>query len=57
MGRILVLDDSADATVLIKEILGRKGHHVEGFTDEEQAIAHAVPGRWISSYWISNSRR
>ena len=41
MANILVLDDVLDAVVLIQKILGRKGHSVEGFTDEEQAIAHA----------------
>ncbi|MFO7783044.1 MAG: response regulator [Thermodesulfobacteriota bacterium] len=41
MAKIMVLDDVADAVVLIQKILGRKGHDVAGFTDEEQAIAHA----------------
>jgi DNA-binding NtrC family response regulator len=41
MARILVLDDVADAVVLIEKILGRKGHDVVGFTDEQQAITHA----------------
>jgi DNA-binding NtrC family response regulator len=41
MARIMVLDDVADAVVLIQKILGRKGHDVSGFTDEEEAIAHA----------------
>jgi len=41
MAKILVLDDVEDAVVLIQKILGRKGHEVEGFTDEEQAIAYA----------------
>ncbi len=41
MASILVLDDVADAVVLIQKILGRKGHEVAGFTDEEPAIAHA----------------
>ena len=41
MAKILVLDDVEDAVVLIQKILGRKGHDVAGFTDEEQAIAHA----------------
>jgi DNA-binding NtrC family response regulator len=41
MAKILVLDDVADAVVLIQKILGRKGHEVIGFTDEEQAVAHA----------------
>ncbi len=42
MADILVLDDIPDAVVLIQKILGRKGHDVAGFTDEEQAIAHAL---------------
>ena len=41
MAKILVLDDAEDAVVLIQKILGRKGHDVAGFTNEEQAIAHA----------------
>ena len=41
MAKIMVLDDVADAVVLIQKILGRKGHEVAGFTDEEQAIARA----------------
>lgn len=40
MANILVLDDVADAVVLIQRILGRKGHRVVGFTDEEQAISY-----------------
>jgi len=41
MAKILVLDDIADQVLLIQKILGRKGHEVTGFTEEEQAIAHA----------------
>jgi DNA-binding NtrC family response regulator len=41
MAKILVLDDVGDAVTLIQKILGRKGHEVSGFTDEEPAIAHA----------------
>jgi len=41
MAKILVLDDVSDAVVLIQKILSRKGHDVTGFTDEEEAIAHA----------------
>jgi DNA-binding NtrC family response regulator len=40
MGRILVLDDVLDAGVMIKRILERKGHEVEVFTEEEEALAH-----------------
>jgi DNA-binding NtrC family response regulator len=41
MAEILVLDDVMDAVILIKKILSRKGHTVETFTEEEDAIAHA----------------
>lgn len=41
MANILVLDDVADAVVLLQKILRSKGHEVTGFTDEEEAIAHA----------------
>jgi len=40
MSRILVLDDVADAGNLIKRILGKKGHDVFVFTEEEDAINH-----------------
>jgi DNA-binding NtrC family response regulator len=40
MGRILVLDDILDASVMIKRILERKGHQVVVFTDEEEALAY-----------------
>jgi DNA-binding NtrC family response regulator len=40
MANIVVLDDVADAVELIRKILGRKGHTVTGFTEEEEAIAH-----------------
>ncbi len=41
MAKILVLDDQSDAVVLVQRILGRKGHEVIGFTDEEQAVRYA----------------
>lgn len=41
MANILVLDDVADAAVMIKRILSRQGHAVEAFTEEQQAIDHA----------------
>jgi DNA-binding NtrC family response regulator len=41
MADILVLDDVLDAVVLIKKILGKKGHNVATFTEEEDAINHA----------------
>jgi DNA-binding NtrC family response regulator len=40
MANIVVLDDVADAVELIRTILGRKGHAVTGFTEEEDAIAY-----------------
>ncbi len=40
MAEILVLDDVADAGVLIKRILERKGHTVTAFTEEEEALEH-----------------
>ncbi len=41
MANILVLDDVADAAVMVKRMLSRKGHAVEAFTEEQQAIDHA----------------
>ena len=41
MARILVLDDVLDAGILIKRILQKKGHEVDVFTEEEDAINHA----------------
>ena len=41
MAHILVLDDEADAVMLLQRILKGRGHQVFGFTDEEEAIAHA----------------
>lgn len=40
MARIIVLDDVLDAGVMIKRILTRKGHEVEAFTEEEDALAY-----------------
>ncbi|GAB7079922.1 response regulator [Megalodesulfovibrio paquesii] len=42
MANIIVLDDVADAGVLIKRILERKGHAVTSFTEEEEALAFAT---------------
>jgi len=39
MAVILVLDDVLDAGNLIKRILGRKGHKVIPFTEEEDAVS------------------
>ena len=41
MANILVLDDMEEAVAWVERILRHKGHDVAGFTDEEQAIAHA----------------
>ena len=41
MADILVLDDVLDATVLIGKILGKKGHTMHTFTDEDAALAFA----------------
>jgi DNA-binding NtrC family response regulator len=41
MGLILVLDDVLDAGVMVGKILKRKGHQVEVFTDEADALAFA----------------
>ncbi len=38
MAKIVVLDDVIDAGILIKKILGKKGHEVYPFTEEEEAI-------------------
>ena len=38
MARILVLDDVLDAGILIQRILERKGHVVEVFHDEDEAL-------------------
>ncbi len=42
MASIMVLDDVADAGVLIKRILERKGHEVAAFTEEEEALEFAA---------------
>lgn len=39
MALILVLDDVLDAGVMIKQILKRRNHQVEVFTDEAEALA------------------
>ncbi|OIP92877.1 MAG: response regulator [Syntrophobacteraceae bacterium CG2_30_61_12] len=41
MANILVLDDVYDAAHLIDRILTRKGHQVQAFTDEDEAILYA----------------
>ncbi len=41
MAEILALDDVQDATTLIGKILSKKGHKVQCFTKEDEAIAYA----------------
>jgi DNA-binding NtrC family response regulator len=41
MADILVLDDELDAVVLLKRLFEAKGYQVFGFTEEEEALAHA----------------
>jgi len=41
MSSIMVLDDVEDAGTMIKRILERKGHRVEVFTEESQALEFA----------------
>ena len=45
MATVLVLDDVLDAVVLLRRILEKKGHHVVGFTEEEEAVAHVKTNR------------
>ncbi|MEW6595499.1 MAG: response regulator [Thermodesulfobacteriota bacterium] len=45
MAHILVLDDVAEAGVLVQKILGKKGHEVVSFTEEEEALAYARKNR------------
>lgn len=40
MGRILVLDDVADAGLMIKRLLERKGYQVAVFTEEEETLEY-----------------
>jgi DNA-binding NtrC family response regulator len=40
VGDILVLDDVADAGLMLKRLLMRKGHRVAVFTEEEEALKH-----------------
>ena len=40
MAVIAVLDDVQDATILVQRILGRKGHTVHPFTEEDDFFAH-----------------
>jgi DNA-binding NtrC family response regulator len=40
MDHILVLDDVLDVGIMIKHILGRKGHQVAVFTEEQEALEH-----------------
>jgi len=45
MALILVLDDVLDAGVMIKQILKRRNHQVEVFTDEGEALAFVASHR------------
>lgn len=45
MATILVLDDVLDAAVLVKKILERKGHLVEAFSEEQDALSYATENR------------
>jgi DNA-binding NtrC family response regulator len=40
MASIIILDDVADAAIMVKRMLSRLGHEVEAFTEEEQALAY-----------------
>ncbi len=42
MARILVLDDVADSTLMVKKILEKQGHAVEVFSDEDEALRFAA---------------
>lgn len=44
MAMILVLDDVSDAGALIRRILVKKGHTVETFTEEEEALTRIRKG-------------
>lgn len=46
MAKILVVDDVLDAGILIQRILEKKGHEVQVFTDEDQALSHAKDNRF-----------
>ncbi len=41
MAEIIALDDVLDATILIGKILTKKGHNVQTFTEEDEAIDFA----------------
>ncbi|QGY40349.1 response regulator [Pseudodesulfovibrio cashew] len=41
MANIIVVDDISDAGLLVKRILERKGHTVNAFTEEEDALKFA----------------
>ena len=42
MARILVLDDVADSALMIKKILEKRGHEVQVFCDEDEALRFAA---------------
>lgn len=45
MALIVILDDVLDAGVMIKQILKRRNHQVEVFTDEAEALAFVAAHR------------
>ncbi len=42
MASIIVVDDISDAGMLVKRILERKGHRVNAFTEEKDALRHVA---------------
>jgi DNA-binding NtrC family response regulator len=42
MANILILDDEADAVILLQKVLRKQGHVVHGFTEEEAALQFAL---------------
>jgi two-component system response regulator CpxR len=42
--KILVVDDDADITLLIKEGLEREGFHIESYNDPQVALQEFKPG-------------
>jgi len=52
MAEIIALDDVLDATILIGKILTKKGHNVQTFTEEDEAIDFARGHRLIWRFWI-----
>jgi DNA-binding NtrC family response regulator len=42
VARILVLDDVADSALMVKKILEKRGHEVQVFSDEDEALRFAA---------------